>query len=548
MAGSHRFPNSDEHRRAPYKRRQPSAQESTAPRNGHGRHLPDRESSRQFREGSQMSPRGRQGKGERPAHAEHIRLFQPLPGALFPPLPARISSQLETMLPRALRAVRPLNRAHRAELPEDIAELSELLTIARAELRRPYWADPALTSAYLYYFLPWNLVRLTRLLAACPLPEPPAGKDSGRSILIDLGSGPLSLPIALWLARPEWRDRPVEVIALDCAGRPPRLGREILEALAQAMGSPCWKVHCVQAPVESAARAVHPFLKDDAHPWIVSAANVLNELPPERRPRFEEDEDDDGLSASEGRLEGLLESLAPLLQPRHGRSARMLLVEPGTRLGGTTLMHVRSMALEMGLVPVAPCTHSGPCPLLKEEGGENFRAAGRTWCHFTFPTDGAPVWLETLSREAGLAKETLSLSCLLLDAGQEDAPETEMDGTPVTARVISQPFAVPGRPGRCRYACAAQGLLLAEDAEGFAGGEALPVERVPSTGRDARSGAYVVRSTVKGVFPKPAERGARQKQTGPEHADGAPRKPQSSSPRGAVSASTRTQKGAVHKK
>lgn len=43
----------------------------------------------------------------------------------------------------------------------------------------PYWSSPAAVSAYLYYFLPWNLLRLTRLLAALPLSDPRAAAPAG---------------------------------------------------------------------------------------------------------------------------------------------------------------------------------------------------------------------------------------------------------------------------------------------------------------------------------------------------------------------------------
>lgn len=90
---------------------------------------------------------------------------------LFPPLSAAAREALER-LPEALAKVRPLSAAHRRSLPEDVADLSRLLTTERGALNRPYWSSPAFVSAYLYYFLPWNLLRLTRLLSGLPLPDP----------------------------------------------------------------------------------------------------------------------------------------------------------------------------------------------------------------------------------------------------------------------------------------------------------------------------------------------------------------------------------------
>ena len=144
----------------------------------------------------------------------------PEPSPLLPSLSGDARKLLET-LARALATVRPLRTAHRKALPRDIADLSRLLTVDRAELHHPYWGSPGLASAYMHYFLPWNIVRLARLLAALPLPDPRRWLDRGlRPWLLDAGSGPLTLPLALWLARPDWRSLPLGVLALDTAALP----------------------------------------------------------------------------------------------------------------------------------------------------------------------------------------------------------------------------------------------------------------------------------------------------------------------------------------
>ena len=107
--------------------------------------------------------------------------------ALFPPLMEEARHILE-QLPQALSRVWPLSKAHRRTLPDDVARLSRLLTTERAALDRPYWSSPAFVSAYLYYFLPWNLVRLTRLLSAMPLPDPRhAAPPGGQARLLEGG-------------------------------------------------------------------------------------------------------------------------------------------------------------------------------------------------------------------------------------------------------------------------------------------------------------------------------------------------------------------------
>ena len=93
---------------------------------------------------------------------------------LLPALPDVVRRELDA-LGQALRTVRPLRSAHYRDLPADIEALSRLLTCERSGLYRPYWSSPASTSAYLYYFLPWNVLRLARLFRSLPLPDPASG-------------------------------------------------------------------------------------------------------------------------------------------------------------------------------------------------------------------------------------------------------------------------------------------------------------------------------------------------------------------------------------
>ncbi|MBD5647423.1 MAG: hypothetical protein HDQ89_07315 [Desulfovibrio sp.] len=419
---------------------------------------------------------------------------------LFPPLDAAAQAAL-ARLPEALARVRPLSAAHRRTLPEDIAELSRALTAERAELRRPYWSRPAFVSAYLHYFLPWNLVRLARLFRGLSLP-PPAGE--GPALLLDAGSGPLTVPLALWLARPEWRALPLQVLALDSASQPLELGRALFAALGDELGDTVWSVRLAKGPLESLASRAQPLRAAGGRPWLITAANVLNEVRPPRggrgggtREDEDDGEDDGGSGPVEEKLDRLLAAWAPLFAPtadggeagaEEGNLPSLLFVEPGTRLGGTTLMRLRALALEGGLHAVAPCTSDNPCPLRRG-----------AWCHFTFSPAGAPRWLAELSAAAGLAKRSLSLSPLLLRAGEADDEAPAADKAPPNqARVLSSPFEVPGVNGLARYACAAGGLALLEDAGALATGSLVDLGEAgkarPHGGkprRDARSGARI---------------------------------------------------------
>jgi Predicted rRNA methylase len=441
------------------------------------------------------------------------------------------------MLPEALAKVWPLNTAHKRSLPDDVAQLSRLLTTERAGLARPYWSSPASISAYLYYFLPWNLVRLTRLLASLPLADPRAvAPQGGEALLVDVGSGPLTLPLALWLARPEWRSAPVRVLAMDTSSQPLELGKTLMEVLGELTGQPVWPVRVARAPLDQVVRQAAPLLSGGrARPWLVSAANVLNELRfGKKRSRgasaIEDEDEFDSLDAEgmdidgnpaageadgekpegcrEDRLDSFLESLSPLFDHADSRGEAtagspasvgpsLLFVEPGTRLGGSTIMRLRQLAVDGGLTALAPCTHQADCPLLRGQGG-------RTWCHFTFGSEGAPLWLEDLSQASGLGKSGLSLSPLLLAAMPE--AEAQTSGS-LPVRVLSAPFLVPGLAGRARYACSGKGILLLENAECLASGDELTVSIAAGAPLDRKSGALQVSPPAQqGGTPRPERR------------------------------------------
>ncbi|MDR1776470.1 MAG: hypothetical protein LBR31_01405 [Desulfovibrio sp.] len=403
--------------------------------------------------------------------------------ALFPSLPSAALANLN-LLPEALKRARPLNAAQRRSLPEDAAALSCLLTTERAELRRPYWAFPPFVSAYLYYFLPWNLVRLARLFSVLPLPEPDVG-----ALLADIGSGPLSLPMALWLARPDMDSAPPQIFALDISPQPLELGRNLFAIWAELCGRRVWPVRIQRGAARGSARALSPLLSDRrTHLWLMSAANMLNEGGLGRAKGALARGESGGFRDGGSIRADLLRSFLAL--SRQGQSS-LLTVEPGTRLGGKTVMALREQALEKGLAPRAPCTHSGQCPLQK--------GPRRAWCHFTFEADGAPEWLEQLSRQAGLSKTALSLSFLLLRPKDEEraAPETRPKFSPqdrgTPARILSEPFMVPNLAGKARYACCQRGLALLENAGDMPQGAELRIDVRPDTPRDAKSGALIAR-------------------------------------------------------
>ncbi len=386
---------------------------------------------------------------------------QPLYMPLFRYPNAFIRKGLE-MLPQAVDAVMPLSRQHKAALPDAVQKLSALLTFERGGKGSSYWSAPRFISAYLRYFLPWNMVRLCGLLPGLDLPDPTVstGAEANPPYVVDVGSGPLTLPLALWLSRPDWRSVPLELVCVDTAPTSMELGRCILEQMASLCGEELrWKIRLIRSPMLHALRELR------RRPLLIMAGNVLNEL-----------------KAGAGVREEILPELVTLTNRALDSAGAALFVEPGTRHGGTLLSALREAAREEGMPSVAPCPHDLPCPMLAR--------GARRWCHFVQQAWG-PRWLLDAARKFGLSKTSLSLSFLLLRQHSSAARMTafpKTDATLPVARIVSDSFPVPGMGYAC-YACSDQGLAIIPAAAAIPFGALVACRWPDQPHRDAKSGA-----------------------------------------------------------
>lgn len=400
--------------------------------------------------------------------------------------PGKLAAQGMELLPEILDQVMPQNSKQFSQLPAACQRLSKTLTSERSDLDKSYWATPALTSAYLRFFLPWNLVRMCALLPNLPLGMPPADAR-----LADLGSGPLTFPLALFLSKPEWHALPLHLTAVDSSPHILKLGLRIVEMARDRLAPDCaWSFEAVRAPFSQVRRWRGKI-------WLLGSANILNEW----------SRQNPGKLSLEERLGALAGDFYQALMP-HGK---LLALEPGTRLGGKLISGLRDVAVgglqhtydedipsqtSGGFAPLSPCLpgaqnvrlHVWRCPL--------HRPGVSAWCHFNASAFGAPKWLRQLSAKAGLDKESVSLSFALLGKGGDENSRSSQAkrGEPLAAhglwaRVISDAFSLPGRPGRARYACTGRELVLIVNAAALASGSL--VEVALSGEKDGKSGAAV---------------------------------------------------------
>lgn len=353
--------------------------------------------------------------------------------------------RLEKAVDRAL----PLKGKHRAALPGGINDLSEMLTSERDRLPPDYMSRPVHLSAYLRWFLPWNVYRQGRLLQGLDLEMP----DEPR--VLDLGAGPLTFACALWLARPELRTRALTVLAVDRSDAALKAGRLVFENL---VGDGCpWRV-------ETRGRAAGGRMGPPVD--LLVAANLLNELGGDRTVRRKRGPDQEG-------DERLLDSWERQLSP----DGSALVIEPGVRTASARLVRLRADALDRGWQVAAPCPHANECPLPGRRSG--------SWCHFGCDTRGTPAWVTKLAQRARLPKDRVSLSFLLMGRGEVARPQPDL------VRVVSDEFALDGG-GKGRYGCTADGLVVLTGKGPTASGELLELRRPDRSVSDPRSGAPLV--------------------------------------------------------
>lgn len=424
-----------------------------------------------------------------------------LAGELFPPLSKNILEELD-FFPEILEKVRPLKKAHKEVLPQDIAALSRILTSERGNLSLPYWHKPAFISAYLYYFLPWNLLRLCALLGNLKLPDP-CGEfkveaeinkrthsdaqikkaDPLFPLLIDIGSGPLTFILALWLMKPEWRGLPIHCIAVDKSGQPLEIGRKIFYEMANFHKQKPWKIELCRQSLSQYTLPKN--YTANGQLWLASFVNVLNELEIKTKEKKDFPEEDV--------LAGWFDYFQFI---KINDASRILFVEPGTRRGGNLIQKIRLWAVENELTPESPCTHSQECPLYKSHNTINKNQTKRqhssydnSWCHFTFAVPHGPKWLLDLSKLSGLTKQALSLSFLLLSFENDFKIGNISSHNPAFVRIISHVFKT-GYNENCRYGCAGNKLVLLPNSKNLYSGSLVKAQLTKEI--DEKSGAVIV--------------------------------------------------------
>ena len=346
-----------------------------------------------------------------------------------------------------VQTVRPLNSRQIQQLPDNIKMLSHQLTDKRSERRLGYLNDNIQLSSYVRYYTWWNLVRLTRLFSNLPSEAFPQKNQ----ICLDCGTGPLTVIIALWLARPELRKHNLTWYCLDVSANSMIFGEDLyLTIAAKTPEFEPWKIIRVKG-------AFGTQIKQKAE--FIACANMLKELD----------------QSSDMPPEYQAKKYFQQFEAYSTAQTKFLLVEPGVPKSSRTLSLLRTRFLEEGKSITAPCPHVEECPM---NGFKAYTGSSHKWCNFAFSTDDAPLKLQKLSERAKLPKERATLSFLsvtenytdgkknsksLENKDVENSKELKWGQTSQTmqtlkCRIASDSFSVDKK--QSFYACSKLGLTL----------------------------------------------------------------------------------------
>lgn len=386
-----------------------------------------------------------------------------------------------------VQSVRPMSSKQLLHLPDNIRQLSHQLTDERGSRRNGYLNETVALSAYVRYFQWWNLVRLTKLFSGLSeyLLDLP---DDG--VCIDIGSGPLTVPIALWLACPKLRKKRFTWYCVDYSQTALSFGEDLFLAIVAKTiqleeNIEPWKIIRIKGELGVS-------IKNTAN--FIVCANVFNEI----------------VQNSEKPPEFSAKRATEIFHNYGKNKALVLVIEPGTPPSVRFLAALRNALFRKNYEVLSPCpfrmctnvdSEKQSCPM---DGSK-----GKKWCHFVFSTENAPAKLLKISKAAGIPKDRASLSFLLLAPTKKESKK-EIDF--LTTRIISEPINLPNEKEGF-YACSSLGLTLVvlpkDLKEKYFSGQLLQLDFPKYEKIDYKSGAKIVQ--IKSSKPTEREKNERSK-------------------------------------
>lgn len=368
-----------------------------------------------------------------------------------------------------VRSAIGLTSKQELSIPKDIRRLFHELTDERSTRKINYLNNPIKLTAYIYHYMWWNLVRISKLILNMEFDL------DDNSIIADFGCGPLTLACAFWIAKPELRNKKLHWYCVDISAKALSIGYEIFNSLCSftedRKENPCtpWRITKVTGSFGVPLKTKIDFFV---------SANMFNEI-------FW-----DSSLKVEGEAKKAVKSIFHYFNLKkdlpENDIKQALIIEPGIPLAGEFIAELRRLFLEKNFSILSPCPHNCICPIpgtnkdderyFERETFPKYQKnkkpvfARRKWCHFSFNTEDAPKRLVALSELAKLEKNRASLSFLYVKSQCDTLQSFDSKNTPVKdgkqkinvnfmVRITSDIIKLHENDIG-RYACSEKGFLL----------------------------------------------------------------------------------------
>jgi ribosomal protein RSM22 (predicted rRNA methylase) len=230
------------------------------------------------------------------------------------------------------------------------------------------WKNPGFQAAYIAHFLPMNIIRWLKVFDRIES----QGFEELDSFL-DFGSGPLTFKLAYYLKYQEFKP---EYNFIELESIPIKIGSEIFKSIAKQLGD----------------------IKNENLSPSIKSLN-LGDISPKKQSTLV-------LSYSLNELKDIPE--------KFWEFENIIILEPSTQEISRSLLEFRAQAVEKDFKPIAPCTHSGACPMLTH--------SKKDWCfdrtHFEIPNIA-----HNLYKILPFEKKHLTFSYLWLS--QKETPKSQ---------------------------------------------------------------------------------------------------------------------------
>lgn len=375
-----------------------------------------------------------------------------------------------------------LSSKQTASVPKDIRILFHELTNERGARKVNYLNNPVKLTAYIYHYMWWNLVRISKLIGNLDFDL----KDG--DIIADFGCGPMTLMCAFWIAKPELRSKKLHWYCADISGKALAAGEALFNSLFAFTNQNAGIEQTSNWKLTKLNGSFGLQLKEKVNLFV--SANMFNEI----------------FWDSSIKIEGEAERAAKTIQHYLQKNGAALIIEPGIPLAGEFVSALRKNFIEKKYKIISPCPHSGICPIpgkkTSEQKNIKYPIASDKWCHFSFYADDAPPKLVELSEAARLEKTRASLSFIYCrgEEKKEKQVESKKGKKDFLARISSEIIKLgDGQIGR--YACSEKGFLLLTEKKGsrsklkeYVDGSLIKIEneKINRFFHDRKTGALII--------------------------------------------------------